>query len=198
MPQSKSPAIPPFYDHEKIALFIDGPNLYSTAKAIDADMDYRRLLEWCAAQGRLTRACYYTILMDDQEYKPLKPLTDWLDYNGYKMVTKPGRDYIDDNGRKRVKGDMDVELTVDMMELADHVDHILLFSGDGDFRRLIEAVQKKGARVTVVSTMQTQTPMIADELRRQADHFLDLVDLIDLVEDEIDLNRSPLMKNKVA
>jgi uncharacterized LabA/DUF88 family protein len=72
---------------------------------------------------------------------------------------------------------MDVELAVDVMEMGGHVDHIVLFSGDGDFRRLVEAVQKKGVRVTVVSSIKTQPPMVADELRRQADIFVDLGDL---------------------
>jgi uncharacterized LabA/DUF88 family protein len=72
---------------------------------------------------------------------------------------------------------MDIELAVDAMELAEHLDHIVLFSGDGDFRTLVEALQHKGKRVSVVSTLTTQPPMVADELRRQADQFIDLADL---------------------
>ena len=164
----------PFYQEEKIAIFIDGASLYAASRALDFDIDYKSLLEWIAAQGRLVRAFYYTALIEDQEYSPIKPLVDWLDYNGYKMVTKPAREFIDSHGRKKLKGNMDIELAIDMMEMADHVDHIMLFSGDGDFRRLLEAVQRKGVRTTVVSTIKSASPMIADELRRQADHFLDL------------------------
>jgi uncharacterized LabA/DUF88 family protein len=164
----------PFYPEEKLALFIDGSNLYAAAKALDFDIDYRLLLNWAADQGRLVRAFYYTALLEDQEYSPLRPLVDWLDYNGYTMVTKPTKEFIDSQGRRKIKGNMDIELAIDMMEIADHVDHIMLFSGDGDFRRLLEAVQRKGVRVTVVSTVKSQPPMVADELRRQADHFLDL------------------------
>ena len=81
------------------------------------------------------------------------------------------------SGRRKVKGNMDIELAVDAMELAGHVDQIVLFSGDGDFRPLVEAVQRRGVRVTVVSTISSQPPMVADELRRQADAFIDLVEL---------------------
>lgn len=164
----------PFYPDEKLAIFIDGANLYAAAKALDFDIDYRLLSKWLAGQGRLVRAFYYTALIEDQEYSPLKPLVDWLDYNGYCMVTKPAREFTDEDGRRKIKGNMDIELAVDMMEVAERVDHIMLFSGDGDFRRLIEAVQRKGVRVTVVSTTRTKTPMVSDDLRRQADHFLDL------------------------
>jgi uncharacterized LabA/DUF88 family protein len=166
-----------FYPEEKMAMFIDGANLYAAAKNLGFDIDYKRLLDWISEQSRLVRAFYYTALMEDQEYSPLRPLIDWLDYNGYTMVTKPAKEFTDHMGRRKVKGNMDIELAIDMMELADHVDHILLFSGDGDFRRLIESVQRKGVRVTVVSTVRTQPQMVADELRRQADHFLDLEEL---------------------
>ena len=164
----------PFYSEEKLALFIDGSNLYAAAKALEFDIDYRLLLTWAASKGRLVRAFYYTALIEDQEYSPIRPLVDWLDYNGYSMVTKPTKEFVDSQGRRKIKGNMDIELAIDMMEMADHVDHIMLFSGDGDFRRLLEAVQRKGVRVTVVSTVKSSPPMVADELRRQADHFLDL------------------------
>src|SRR5438128_475427 len=163
-----------FYPEERIAIFIDGANLYSAARGLAFDIDYKRLLDLFRSKGRLIRAFYYTALVDDQEYSPLRPLVDWLDYNGYTMVTKPTKEFIDSQGRRKIKGNMDIELAIDMMEIADHVDHIMLFSGDGDFRRLLEAVQRKGVRVTVVSTVKSQPPMVADELRRQADHFLDL------------------------
>ncbi|PJB69831.1 MAG: NYN domain-containing protein [Alphaproteobacteria bacterium CG_4_9_14_3_um_filter_47_13] len=164
----------PFYEEEKLALFIDGSNLYASARALGFDIDYKLLLQWAASKGRLVRAFYYTALIEDQEYSPIRPLVDWLDYNGYTMVTKPTKEFVDAQGRRKIKGNMDIELAIDMMELAEHVDHIMLFSGDGDFRKLVEAVQRKGVRVTVVSTVKSSPPMVADELRRQADHFLEL------------------------
>jgi uncharacterized LabA/DUF88 family protein len=123
------------------------------------------------------RAFYYTAIIEDQEYTSIRPLIDWLDYNGYTVVTKATKEFIDASGRRKVKGNMDIELAVDAMELAEHVDQIVLFSGDGDFRSLVEAVQRRGVRVTVVSTISSQPPMIADELRRQADVFTDLMEL---------------------
>jgi uncharacterized LabA/DUF88 family protein len=171
----------PFYPEEKLALFIDGSNLYAAARALEFDIDYRLLLKWAADQGRLVRALYYTALIEDQEYSPIRPLVDWLDYNGYRLVTKAAREYVDSQGRKRWRGDMDVEIAVDMMEMAGHADHLVLFSGDGDFRAVVEAVQRQGARVTVVSTVKSQPPMVSDELRRQADSFVDLSDLADII-----------------
>jgi uncharacterized LabA/DUF88 family protein len=170
-----------FYKTERIALFIDGANLYATAKALGFDIDYKRLLTLFGAKGQLVRALYYTALAEDQEYSSIRPLIDWLDYNGYTMVTKPTKEFTDASGRRKIKGNMDIELAVDAMELSEHLDHIVLFSGDGDFRSLVEALQYKGKRVSVVSTLATQPPMIADELRRQGDMFIDIADL----EDEI-------------
>lgn len=162
---------------EKIALFIDGANLYSATKSLGFDIDYKRLLKEFQTRGYVLRAFYYTTLVEDSEYSSIRPLLDWLDYNGYSVVTKPAREFTDSQGRRRVRGNMDIELAVNAMEMAAHVDHIVIFSGDGDFRSLVEAVQRKGVRVSVVSSISTQPPMIADELRRQADAFIDLVDL---------------------
>ena len=167
-----------FYTEERVALFIDGANLHAAARALGFDIDYKRLLELFGGKGRLIRAFYYTALVDDQEYSPIRPLVDWLDYNGYTMVTKPTKEYTDAAGRRKIKGNMDIELAIDVMEMAQHLDHIVLFSGDGDFRRLVEAVQRKGVRVTVVSTVRSVPPMVADELRRQADNFVELQDLM--------------------
>lgn len=170
-----------FYPNERIALFIDGANFYAAAKSLGFDVDYRKLLDEFKRRGRLLRANYYTAILEDADYSPVRPLADWLDYNGFNVVTKPAKEYTDAAGRRRVKGDMDIELAIDMIELAPHCDHMLLFSGDGDFRRLVEAVQRRGPRVSVVSSIRTQPPMIADELRRQADSFIDLADLIPLI-----------------
>ena len=166
---------------ERIALFIDGANLYATAKMIGFDIDYKKLLKEFQGRGRLIRSFYYTALVEDQEYSSIRPLIDWLDYNGFAVVTKPAKEFTDSMGRRKIKGNMDIELAVDAMEMADHLDHIVLFSGDGDFRSLVEALQRKGVRVSVVSTVTTQPPMVADELRRQADEFIDLTQLISRV-----------------
>ncbi len=166
-----------FYPDERIALFIDGANLYSTSKTLDFDIDYRKMLELFKGKGRLIRANYYTALLEEDDYSPLRPLIDWLDYNGYHVITKPAKSFTDRDGRKRIKGNMDAEMIVDMIALAPHVDHMLLFTGDGDFRAAAEAVQKQGVRVTVVSTIKSKPPMLADELRRQADAFIELADM---------------------
>src|SRR3981189_99452 len=160
----------------KIALFIDGANLYATAKTLGFDIDYKRLLKEFQSRGTLLRAFYYTAIIEDQEFSSIRPLIDWLDYNGYPLVTKPAKEFDDGEGRRRFKRNMNVELAVDAMELAEHVDQIVLFSGDGDFRPLVEAVQRRGVRVTVVSTISSQPPIIADELRRQADAFIDMAE----------------------
>ena len=166
-----------FHKDEKIALFIDGANLYAAARALGFDIDYKRLLSVLGENARVIRAFYYTALIEDQEYSPIRPLVDWRDYNGYTMVTKPTKEFTDSYGRRKIKGNMDIELAIDVMEMASIIDHVVLFSGDGDFRRLIEAVQRKGVRVTVVSTVKSSPPMVADELRRQADHFVEMTDL---------------------
>ena len=179
-----------FYSQERVALFIDGANLYATARSLGFDIDYKRLLDIFRDQCNLVRALYYTALIEDQEYSPIRPLVDWLDYNGYTMVTKPTKEFTDASGRRKVKGNMDIELAIDVMEMLDHLDHIVLFSGDGDFRRLVEAVQRRGRRVTVVSTLRSQPPMIADELRRQADIFIDLAELQSQIARQLPADRS--------
>lgn len=175
-----------FYREERVALFIDGTNLYSAARALGFDIDYKRLLTLFQSKARLIRAFYYTAVAEDQDFSPIRPLVDWLDYNGYTMVTKPIKEFTDSQGRRKIKNSMDVDLAVDMFEMADKVDHVVLFSGDGDFRRLIEAVQRRGVRVSVVSTIRTQPPMVADEVRRQADTFIELSDLMPQIQRNID------------
>ncbi len=170
-----------FYPTERIALFVDGANLYATVKSLGFDIDYKRLLGLFRQKGQLVRALYYTALAEEQEYSSIRPLIDWLDYNGFSMITKPTKEFTDATGRRKIKGNMDIELAVDAMRLADSLDHLVIFSGDGDFRSLVAALQQKGKRVSVVSTLQTQPPMVADELRRQADQFIDLADLEDQV-----------------
>jgi uncharacterized LabA/DUF88 family protein len=161
----------------KVALFIDGANLYATTKTLGFDIDYKRLLKEFKTRGYLVRAFYYTALVEDQEYSSIRPLIDWLNYNGYTVVTKPTKEFTDSLGRRKIKGNMDIDLAIDAMEIAPHIDHMVLFSGDGDFRTLVEAIKRKGIRVSVVSTVTTQPPMISDDLRRVADEFIDLMEL---------------------
>jgi uncharacterized LabA/DUF88 family protein len=162
---------------DKLALFIDGVNLYATVKALGFDIDYKRLLAEFRGWGTLVRAYYYTAIIEDQEYSSIRPLIDWLDYNGYTVVTETTKEFIDASGRRKMKGNMDVELAVQAMELAEHIDHLVLFSGDGNFWPLAKAVQRRGVRITVVSTIASQPQMVADELRRQADDFVDIIEL---------------------
>ena len=170
-----------FYDQERIALFIDGANLHAAARSLGFDIDYKQLLYLFSERGRLIRAFYYTALLEEQDHSPIRPLIDWLDYNGYTMITKPAKEYTDTTGARKIKGNMDIELAIDMLEMAEKLDHVVLFSGDGDFRKLVETVQRKGVRVTVVSTIKSQPPMISDELRRQADVFLELDELSKII-----------------
>jgi uncharacterized LabA/DUF88 family protein len=171
---------------QKIALFIDGANLYATTKTLGFDIDYKRLLKEFQSRGNLVRAFYYTALVEDQEYSSIRPLIDWLDYNGFTVVTKPAKEFTDGAGRRKIKGSMDIELTVDALEMAPFFDHFVLFSGDGDFTALVAALQRRGKRVTVASTLTTPTPMISDELRRQADFFLDVAELAKTVGRAVD------------
>lgn len=163
-------------DSNRIAVFIDGASLHAASKALGMEIDYRRLLKEFENRGTLLRAFYYTAVFEDREYSSIRPLIDWLDYNGFTVVTKPGKEFVDATGRRRLKGDMNVELTVHAMDIARHVDEMVIISGDGDLRRLVEAVQRRGIHVTVVSSICVR-PMIADELRRQADRFIELRDL---------------------
>ncbi|MEM6710873.1 MAG: NYN domain-containing protein [Pseudomonadota bacterium] len=170
----------PFDARERVAYFIDGANFYQTARALNIDIDYRRMLSQFAGDAYLVRAHYYTALADDQEFSSLRPLIDWLDYNGFHVTTKPMREFTDSNGqRRRVRPSLDVDLSVDVLTLCPEINHVVLFTGDGNYRSLVEAVQKQGRKVTVVSSLKTTPSMISDDLRRQADHFLDLADLTD-------------------
>src|SRR5215218_5111546 len=163
--------------NQRSAVFIDGANLYATTKALGFDIDYKKLLKEFQSRENLLRAFYYTAMIEDQEYSSIRPLIDWLDYNGYRVVTKPVKEFTDSMGRRKFKGNMDIELAIDALELASHIDQMVLFSGDGDFRSLVEAMQRRGVRVSVVSTVSSQPPMVADELRRQADEFVDITEL---------------------
>ena len=178
-----------FYEAERLALFIDGANLHATARALTFDIDFKRVLAVFGQRARLVRALYYTAILENQEVSSLRPLVDWLSYNGFTVVTKPAKTFTDYEGRRKTKGNMDGEITVDAMRLAPHLDHIVLFSGDGDFRSLVAALQEKGKRVSVVSSLVTQLPMVSDELRRQADQFIEIAELEKLISRDLPANR---------
>ncbi|ADM09726.1 hypothetical protein PB2503_08354 [Parvularcula bermudensis HTCC2503] len=168
---------------DKTAIFIDGANLYKTARNLGFDIDYKRLLQKTRAETRLVRAYYYTAMPEEreQDYSPLRPLVDWLDYNGYTMMTKAAREFTDSQGRKRFRGSVDIDLALDFVEMADKVDCLVLFTGNGDFRPAIAKAQSRGCRVICVSTTATQPPMASDDIRRQADQFVDLTSLEDVI-----------------
>lgn len=168
-----------------IALYIDGANLHATAKALGFEIDYKRLLIGFQSHATLLRAFYYTALIEDSEYSSLRPRLDWLAYNGYSVVTKAGKEFVDDSGRRKVKSNISLDLAVDAMERAPCLDQIVLFSGDGALRALVKRVQRCGVRVIVVSSITTKPLMIADELRRQADVFVDLVELKSTIERKV-------------
>lgn len=170
-----------FYKDERLALFIDGANLYSTSRALNLEIDFRKVLDEFRKKGRLLRANYYTTLLENDDYSPIRPLVDWLAYNGFNVIKKPAKEYTDRDGRRRVRGNMSIEIAVDMLAAVPHVDHVVLFSGEGDFRRLVEEIKARGVRVTVISTVKSQPPMVADELRREADSFIDLSDMATLI-----------------
>jgi uncharacterized LabA/DUF88 family protein len=158
----------------KIALFIDGAKLHSAVRALGFEIDFKKLLEMFESRGSLLRAFYYTTIMEDLEYCSVRPLIDWLDYNGYTVVTKVAKEFTDETGRRRTKGNIDIELAVGALEIAEHVDEIVFFSGEGNLRSLLTALQRRGIKITIVSTLAGAPPMVADELRRQADEFIDL------------------------
>lgn len=168
--------------NNRTAIFIDGANLYATAKALALDLDYKRLLAYYGDD--LIRAYYYSAIIEAEEFSTIRPLLDWLDYNGYKVVSKLAKEYVDARGQRKIKGNMDIELAIDAIELAihGHMDRAVIFTGDGDFKHLVSALQRHGVHVTIVSSIQTQPGMCADELRRVADAFVDLNDIADKVQ----------------
>jgi uncharacterized LabA/DUF88 family protein len=188
-----------FDPQERLGIFIDGAHLYGASRNLGFDVDYRNLQVFFRRQARLVRCSYYTALLENDEYSPLRPLVDWLGYNGYCVVTKPAREYTDAAGRRRVRGDIGIEMAVDVLMLAPRLDHVIIFAGDGDLRRMVEATQQQGVRVSVISTIRTQPGMISDELRRQADQFIDLAELApDITRRQVEPRPRPVQAARVA
>lgn len=155
----------------KTALFIDGANLYATAKALGVEINYETFDNYF---NNPIRKMYFTAIKEENEHQPIRPLLDWLEYHGFDMISKPAKIFIDEFGKEKIKGNMDVEITVAMMVMSDHVENMVLFTGDGDFASVVDEVKRKGIHVTVVSSLRSQPPMVADELRRKADVFKEL------------------------
>lgn len=170
-----------FYKDDRLALFIDGANSHAASKALGFELDYKRLRQEFIRRGKLLRAFYYAVLIEQDDFSPMRPLVDWLSYNGYHMVTKTAKEYVDAEGRRKIKGNMHTELAVNAMELASHLDHAVLFSGDGDFCPLVAGLQRRGVRVSIVSTVRGHSPIASDDLRRQADNFIELDELRDVI-----------------
>lgn len=170
-----------FYKDENLALFIDGPNFYATTRALQFDVDYKRLLDTFQTKGRLLRASYFTPLADTEDHVAIRPLVDWMQYNGWNVVTKPAKVFEGEDGRKRTKGNTDIEMAVAVMKLAPAIAHAVLFTGNRDFAPLVGFLQERGTRVTVASSTRTAPPMISDDLRRQADAFIELDTLRDAI-----------------
>lgn len=162
---------------DRTALFIDGASLHHAARNLGFEVDFRSLRTLFEENTDFQRAYYYAAMPETDDYSPLKPLTDWLAYNGYYLITKPAREFTDGTGRRRVKGNMDVELTADLLLQAPRLDHAVIISGDSDLRRAVEAAQGLGTRVSVISSLRTSPPMIGDDLRRQTDTFIELADV---------------------
>ncbi len=155
----------------RIALLIDGANISAQQHVLRQAIDWKGLLAHFEAGGNLVRALYFTARLPAEKHDPIRPLTDWLTYNGFTVVSKLAKIQTDrTTGQEVIKGNTDVELAVCAMELAPRLDEAILLSGDGDFRSLVEAMQRAGVRVTVASSLTH----CADELRRQADVFLNL------------------------
>ncbi|MBN8990108.1 MAG: NYN domain-containing protein [Rhizobiales bacterium] len=161
---------------QRLALFIDGAYLASAAAALGFETDFKRLLQAFRLQGTMVRAAYYSA-SDDQPRAPLRPLLDWLAYNGYTVFGRKIRSYPGPDGVRKKLPRIELEIVIHAMDLSPRIDHMILFSANGDFRRLVAAVQRRGVRVTVVSTLHAPTLIVADELRRQADAFVELRDL---------------------
>lgn len=170
-----------FYKDENLALFIDGPNFYATARALHFDVDYKRLLEFFQSKGRLLRASYFTPLAETDDHIAIRPLVDWMQYNGWNVVTKPAKVFEGEDGRQRLKGNTDIDLVVEAIKLAPSISHAVLFTGSRDFTPLVRILQELGTRVTVISSFRTETPMISDDLRRQADIFIELDSMRDSI-----------------
>ena len=162
---------------KRIGIFIDGSNIYESARCLDFKIDYVKLLNYYKQQGEVQQAMYFTALPPKTVESALRKMADFVEFNGFTLIQKETRTtYNSVTGEKKLKGNMDVEIAVHVMEVVHNITHMVLFSGDGDFRCLVESVQRRGVHVTVVSARE----LVATEMRRQASEFIDLATLRDL------------------
>jgi uncharacterized LabA/DUF88 family protein len=170
----------------RVALFIDGESLNEATKALGSNVDFRKLRDVFGSQNRLLRAHYYA-LVPPREFVTIKPLLDWLSFNGYSVTEKPLKERVSSNGHARMSGSIAIELTIDALQTAPHVDTIVLVTGDCRYRPLVSEIQMRGVRVIAVSTRAVRPAVISDELVRQVDEFVELADLLP----QISRSRSP-------
>lgn len=165
-----------FHQDERLAIFIDGQHLFSASRNLGFDVDYRNFLECFRKKGKVIRAYYYAVHVDNGEYSPLKPLTDWLAYNGYALSMRTTTEHTDSQGRRRIPH-TDLEMLADMFGIADHVDHMVIVTGNGGYCRGVSLIQQRGVRVSVLSSIKTDSPMLSDDLRRTCDQFIELQEI---------------------
>lgn len=200
--------------HQRVAVFIDGWNFrYATYESFGLRVDYTKLLRYFAENTVLVRAYFYTGEWDDSAISryaritsPDDPLTKqremeqqrdgerafwrFLNRNGYRVVRKPVRVMTpDEEGTPKMKADLDLEIAIDMLTLAEKCDRIVLVSGDGDFAPLVDAVAKRGVRVAVVSTQADEAFRNAryrasDDLLDAADEFIPIESIRKFIERE--------------
>lgn len=171
---------------DKVAIFIDGGSTYAAAKSLNIDIDYKCLPAAICPKAKVVRAAYYTVAVErPDEFRPMQSLLDFLSYNGFIVTAREVREY---EGGRRERGSIAVDLALDALELSAHVDHVFILTGDLDFLPLIEGIQRRGRRVTIVSTVNA----CADELRRQADTFIDLVDIKGIISRDLSTRKEPV------
>lgn len=157
------------YTHRgKVAIFIDGNNLFHAARAVGVEIDYAKLLDLLRGDEMLLRAFFYTGV--DQQAERQQGFLLWMRRNGYRVVEKELKTFAD--GTK--KANLDVEIAVDMLSLADKYDTAILVSGDEDFSYAVNAVAYKGVRVEVAGFRSNTSPRLIDV----ADRFIELDSLI--------------------
>lgn len=164
----------------KHIVLIDGANMSFAMNAIGRRFDWKKLRHFFveADYGLCLGLRYYTAIHERADgEQPLRKIVDWLSYNGYLVVSKMTKSYENSDGSTRIKGNMDIEMATDMIRFAPRVDKIHLFTGDADFTYAVKAVQDMGVIVDVYSTMQGANSIIGDDLRRQANNYIDIGDL---------------------
>ncbi|HOX26223.1 MAG TPA: NYN domain-containing protein [Candidatus Krumholzibacteria bacterium] len=167
---------------DKVAIFIDGENIHYSAKHLNMRLDYLKLCRRLAGKRRLLRAYFYTAISAQSEGKI--DFINFLKLNGFTVVTREVKSFSEPDATNRsVRSALDMELAMDIVNLCPHVDTVILCSGDGDFRPLVEAVARRGKHVEVCALREmTSTDLIA-----AADVYVDLGSL----KDEIALEYQP-------